>query len=180
MSRLRALAAAAAAGVALSGCANPDAPAPGLASEGTSGNAGEPPAPAPPRLPDQDPASLQATAEAAVERFAAVYTNWDYRTLAVEQHALASISVGAARLQARQAAVSARNQLLARAHVWSRGVILSVSRDRARPGWWVLVTREQTGGSGEYRSLPATLHVTLALAVAVNRGWAVSQWQPQS
>jgi hypothetical protein len=115
-----------------------------------------------------------------VERFAALYTNWDYRTLPADQRTLVAISVGAARLQARHAAASAGNRRLAKAHVWNRGEILGVTPDQARPGWSLVVTRELTGGSGEYASLPATYHIALALAVPVGGGWAVSQWQPQS
>jgi len=88
--------------------------------------------------------------------------------------------VGAARLQARRTAASARNRQLTQARVWNRSAILALAPDRDRPGWWVLVTREQTGGSGEYESLPATYHLTLALPVRVRGGWAVSEWQPQS
>jgi len=165
--------------IGLSGCANPDAPAAGIARQETPGNAGEPPAPPPPPLPVERPAGAQRTAEAAVERFASLYSNWNYRTLAADQRTLAAISVGTARLQARQSAASARNQLLAAAHVWNRGEILAATDDRARAGWWLVVTREQTAGSGEYRSLPRTYHVTLALAVPIDGRWAVSQWQPQ-
>jgi len=181
MSRILAIAAAALlVGLPSSGCANPDAPAAGIASRETQGGAGEPPAPAPPPPALERPAAAQRTAKSAVEQFAGLYTNWDYRSLAAAQRSLAAISVGAARLQARQAAASARTEQLVRGHVWNRGEILAVTRDRARADWWLVVTREQTGGSGEYESLPATYHVTLALAVGVGGGWAVSEWRPQS
>ena len=58
--------------------------------------------------------------------------------------------------------------------------MLGVSPDLARSGWWVLVTREQTAGSGEYEGLAASDHVTLVQLAAVNGGWAVTQWLPQS
>jgi hypothetical protein len=115
-----------------------------------------------------------------VERFAALYTNWDYRTLAANQRTLAAIAVGPARLQARRTAAGARNRQLTQARVWNRGVMIALAPYRDRPGWWVLVTSEQTGGSGEYASLPATRHLTFALAIRVRGGWAVSAWQPQS
>lgn len=44
----------------------------------------------------------------------------------------------------------------------------------------MLVTREQTAGSGEYEGLAASDHVTLVQLAAVNGGWAVTQWLPQS
>jgi len=168
------------AAVPLSGCANPDAPAAGVASQEGPGNVGEPPAPLPRSLPGEHPTAAQRTAKAAVERFASLYTNWDYRSLASDQRTLAAIAVGAARLQARQATVSARNKTLAQSHVWNRGETIAVTPDRAMAGWWLVVTRERTGGSGEYKALPPTYHVTLALAVTVDGGWAVSEWQPQT
>jgi len=166
--------------LAASGCANPDAPVAGRASQEKAANVGEPASP-PPRPPSSEHVTAtQSTAGAAVERFAAVYTNWDCRTLAADQRTLAAIAVGPARLQARQAAASARNQTLIADRVWNRGETLAVASDRARPGWWLIVTREQTGGEGEYAALPTTYHLTLARAVPVSGGWAVSEWQPQS
>lgn len=159
-----------------SGCANPDAP--GIASD-PAGSPGEPAAPAPPRPSDQAAASPQRSPSAAVEQFAVTYGNWSYRTLAAGQRRLAAIAVGGARLQALQAAAAGRIAVLARARVWNRCELLGVAPDRARRRWWILVTREQTGGRGEYEHLPPSLHVTLARPVRVRDGWAIEQWQPQ-
>jgi hypothetical protein len=178
--RVTLLTAALAALVVLPGCANPDAPAAGIATRETAGNAGEPPAPAPPPIASEHPAAAQPTAQAAVERFASLYMNWTYRTLADEQRALASAAVGEARRDALQAATAAHNPQLTRNRVWNRGEILAMAPDRARPGRWLIVTREETGGSAEYRALPASSHVIVALAVAAGGGWAIEQWQPQS
>jgi hypothetical protein len=180
MSRARALLTVVSVGVLLSGCANPDAPALDIHRREGAGSPGEPPAPPAPAPAAEHSAAPQSTAAQGVEKFTGLYTNWDYRTLAAHQRTLAAISVGAARLLARRTAASAEDRQVMRARVWNRGVILAVAPDRARPGWWVIVTREQTGGSGEYESLPPTSHVTLALAVRVRSGWAVSEWQPQS
>ena len=165
------------------GCSDPYAAKPGGAGTVASSvqNVGEPPAPA----PRQDGAGgvfdPQATPQGAIVRFAEVYANWSYLTLARDQALLASMSVGAARLAERQAAASTRaDRTLARARISNRGSVLSVSADLARHGWWVVVTREQTFGGGEYEGLAASDHVVLARAVRVHDRWAVSQWLAQS
>ncbi|MGO9490135.1 MAG: hypothetical protein ACLQBB_14060 [Solirubrobacteraceae bacterium] len=161
-----------------SGCANPDGPATGAVRE-TPGSPGEPAAPPSPPPAGQHPLAPAATPASAVERFALLYTDWDSNTLAEHQALLAAISVGTARLDARKAAASARAHALARERVRNEGQIVALAPDRARRGWWVVVTRERTGG-GEYEGLPPTLHVTLANTVPVPSGWAVSAWQPQT
>jgi hypothetical protein len=165
------------------GCSDPYAIKAGSVGTGASSvqNVGEPPAPA----PRQDGAGgvfdPQATPQAAIARFAEVYANWSYRSLARDQVLLASMSVGAARLAERQAAASTRaDGTLARARISNRGSLLSVSADLARAGWWVVVNREQTFGRGEeYEGLAASDHVVLVQVARVGDGWAVSQWLPQ-
>ena len=108
------------------GCSNPYAAKSGGAAAGASTvqNVGEPAAP----VPRQDGAAgvfePQATPRGSILRFARVYANWSYRSLAREQALLASMSVGAARLAERQAAASTRaDGTLARARVsgcWQR------------------------------------------------------------
>jgi hypothetical protein len=166
----------------LNGCSDPYAAKPRGAGTGASSvqNVGEPPVPA----PRQDGAGgvfdPQATPQAAIARFAQVYANWSYRSLARDQALLASMSVGAARLAERQAAASSRaDGTLARARISNRGSVLSVSADLASRGWWVVVTREQTFGGGEYEGLAASDHVMLAQVAHVGAGWAVSQWLAQ-
>jgi len=169
--------------LALTGCANPDAPSAGprTTSAASPQNAGEPPAPAPASPATQTPASVQPTPLAALTTFSRRYTNWTYRTLTSDQRMLAAMSVGAARLAERQAAASSEaDTTIARGRIWNSGQIVSVAPNVSRPGTWVIVTREQTGGSTQYEGLPAAYHVTLAQLASVPGGYAVSEWLPQS
>jgi len=170
------------AAVALAGCTNPDAPS---AVQGTSTlspqNTGEPPAPAPPTPALQAPAGVQPTPAKALAAFSGLYTNWTYRTLSSNQQRLAAMSVAAARLAEQQAAASSRaDTTITRGHIYNSGEILSIAPDVSRPGTWVIVTREQTGGDTQYEGLPATYHVTLAQLAHVPGGYAVSQWSPEN
>jgi hypothetical protein len=169
--------------VALGGCTNPDAPRASrtATTASTHGNAGEPSPTPPPSPASQAPFGVQTTPQRALAYFAQRYVNWTYRTLTANQHLLASMSVGAARLSEQQAAArSNQDTTLARGQVWNRGATISVSQNLAAPGMWVIVTREQTGGSTEYEGLPASYHVTLAQLAHVPGGYAVEQWLPQS
>lgn len=166
----------------LAGCSNPDAPTASTARPSSAaGSPGEPPPPRPAPTGSQRPADVQSTPRAALAVFAGAYINWTYRTLPTIQKHLAAISVGQARVTEKQAAASSTGDLpLQRGHVRNHGRIVSIARDRTRHGWWVIVTREQTGGSGEYEGLPAAYHVTLARPVHVKGGYAVEIWAPQS
>jgi hypothetical protein len=169
--------------LALVGCSNPDAPsaAPRTTSAASPQNAGEPPAPAPASVAVQAPASVQRTPLAALGAFSHLYTNWTFRTLSSDQRMLAAMSVGAARLAERQAAASSEaDTTIARGRIWNSGQIASVAPNVSRPGTWVIVTREQTGGSTQYEGLPASYHVTLARLARVSGGYAVSEWLPQN
>jgi hypothetical protein len=171
------------AAVALTGCTNPDAPgaAQTTASTAAAQNPGEPPAPAPPSPAAQAPADVQPTPSEALAAFSRLYTNWTYRTLGANQRTLAAMSVGSARLAEQQAAASSRaDTTIVRGQVWNSGQILAVAGDLARPGTWVVVTREQTGGGTQYEGLPAACHVTLAKLAHVGGGYAVELWLPQS
>ena len=168
--------------VALSGCTNPDAPS-SVQSTSTSSSPqspGELPAPAPPSAAGQSPANVQPTPEKALAAFASLYVNWTYRTLGTSQRTLAGMSVGAARLSERQAAASSQaDTTINRGHIFNRGQVVSIARERSRASTWVIVTREQTGGDSEYAGLQAAYHVTLAQLESVPGGYAVSQWLPQ-
>lgn len=167
----------------LVGCTNPDAPgvAPATSSSTTPQNAGEPQAPAPSSPASQAPVDVQLTPSAALAAFSRLYSNWTYRTLTSDQRRLAAMSVGATRLSEQQAAASSQaDTTIGRGHIWNSGQILSIARDDAQAGSWVIVTREQTGGETQYEGLPASYHVTLARLVVVPGGYAVSEWLPQS
>jgi hypothetical protein len=169
--------------VVLTGCTNPDLPS-SVSSSGSSvspQNPGEPAAPAPPSPGAQSAVAVQPTATQALAAFARLYVNWSYRTLSANQRALAGMSVGAARLSERQAAVSSQHDTtIARGQIWNRGEIVSVDRDLTAPGAWVIVTREQTGGNTQYEGLPESYHVTIAHLAIVAGGFAVQEWLPQS
>lgn len=166
----------------LAGCTNPDAErTQDSPSPSSPQNPGEPAAPAPASAQAQRPAAVQATAERALSAFAQLYVNWNYRTLSERQGTLARISVGPARLSERQAAArSASDSTLKRGHIYNSGQVVSIARERRSPGWWVIVTRERTGGGAQYAGLPTAYHVTRARLAAVGGGYAVEQWLPQS
>jgi hypothetical protein len=172
-----------AATLALTGCTNPDAPSTARSTQSSAsvGNPGEPAAPPPPSPSAQAPTDVRPTPAKALAAFAQLYVNWSYRTLSADQGTLAAISVGAARLSERQAAASSRGDTtIAAGHIWNSGEVISIARDLASAGAWVIVTRERTGGNTQYEGLPAAYHVTIAALANVPGGYAVSQWQPQS
>jgi hypothetical protein len=169
--------------VALAGCTNPDAPSAvqGSTQAASPQNPGEPPAPAPPTPAAQTPAGVQPTPAKALAAFSQLYTNWTYHTLSSNQRTLAAMSVAAARLAEQQAAASSRaDTTITRGHIYNHSQLISIAPDASRPGTWVIVTREQTGGDTQYEGLPATYHVTLAQLAYVPGGYAVSQWLPQN
>jgi len=179
--RLALLLAALLAAAAVAGCSNPDAPAASSPSTVSPANEGEPVAPPPASPASQASIGVQATPQQALVAFASRYVNWSSGTLAADQRHLAAMAVGPARLAERQAAASSQaDATLRRSRVWNHGQVISIAPDRARSGWWVIVTRERTGGSGEYEGLPAALHVTLARLARLAHGYAVERWSPQN
>jgi type IV secretory pathway VirB10-like protein len=144
-------------------------------------NPGELPAPPPPTPASQQPARLQSTPERAIAQFAALYTNWTWRTLAADQLTLARVSVGAARLSEQQAAAADdRDSEIARAHLYNQGQLVSIARSLTNVSQWVIVTREQTAGNSQYDGLQAAYHITLATVTHLPDGWAISAWLPQN
>jgi hypothetical protein len=126
------------------------------------------------------PAHPAASPQQAVERFASSYINWTWQSLASDQAALAASAVGEARASEEQARrQTARDAPLQRAEIYNRGVIVAVARlHGGQPDEWVIDTREQTGGNGEYAGLQTAFHITLAAVARVRGGWAVSAWRP--
>jgi hypothetical protein len=167
----------------LAGCHNPDAVDTSTPATSTRSpqNAGEPPAPPPPSSTAQTPIAVEPTPQKALEAFARLYINWTYRTLSTNQRTLAAMSVGPARLAERQAAASSQaDTTISRSRIYNTGQLVSIARDLSRADTWVLVTREQTGGSSEYEGLQATYHVTLAKLTTLPGGYAIEQWLPQT
>jgi len=124
----------------------------------------------------------QSTPQAALERYANLYINWQGSTVAARQRQLASISLGQARAQALQAAASAaRDPLLTRSQVANHGQLIALTPGAGvATGDWVLVSSEHTTGQGDYAGLPPTLHVTYAHVTHTPSGWVISQWTPQN
>jgi len=122
------------------------------------------------------------TPQAALARYATRYVNWTAQTATSVQRQLAAISLGQARAQALQAAASyAHDRALNASRVANHGSVISIAPGHgAAATWWVIVTQEQTTGTGDYTGLPATDHVTYAQLQHTRSGWIVSQWSPQN
>jgi hypothetical protein len=125
---------------------------------------------------------LAATPQLALERYATAYVNWRAAQLPEHETLLARMSVGPARLVAQQTAASASGAAaLAANQVANSGWILAIAPAQgADTGQWVVVTEEQTTGSGVYAGLPPAPHVTLATVTREDGGWVVSAWNPQT
>jgi hypothetical protein len=128
------------------------------------------------------PDAALASPQAALERYAQLYLNWNATNVVQVQRRLASISIGQARAQALQAAASAnRDPELANSRLANRGEVIAVSPGLASAGGrWVIVTSEQTTGQGDYQGLPPTQHIIYAQLTRTHAGYVVSQWAPQN
>jgi hypothetical protein len=120
--------------------------------------------------------------QAALARYAELYVNWTAAGVAANQRQLAAISLGQARAQALQAAASfARDPELTTSAVSNTGSVVAIATGQgAAAGLWVIVTREQTIGNGDYAGLPPTLHVIYVQLTRTTSGWVVTQWQPEN
>ena len=120
--------------------------------------------------------------QAALRRYALAYTNWNASSLPAHERALASLAIGAAQVADEQTAASqsGANELAAD-HVDNHGVVLATAPGAGPAhGQWVIVTLEQTTGTGPYAGLPASAHVTLARTARLGHRWAVIEWNPQT
>jgi len=124
----------------------------------------------------------QPTPQAALGRYARLYTNWNATNVDDVQRQLASISLDGARAQALQAATSYRNDTtLLASKVANAGTVISIAAGQGDArGRWVIVTSETTTGQGDYTGLPATVHVTYAQVSHQPTGWIVTAWSPQT
>lgn len=174
-----------AAAIAISGCGISDPLQDQLAEE-LAKTPNEAPGPTPPDRARTPVAEPSATPQLAVERFAVLYINWDYRTLAGIQRRLAASAVGeASAMNARAAARTPADYELRGGRVTNRGQIVALTDTRstqtgASERHLVLVTFEHTTGGRVYDELRPAYHVTLATARRVQGGWAVSRWEPQT
>jgi hypothetical protein len=126
-----------------------------------------------------EPASRVASSRASRRISIARRAPWE-SSIALSATSRLTFGVGPARLAEQQAAATSRaDSTITRARLSNHGQLLAVSPDLARHGWWILVTREQTTGGGEYEGLAASDHITLVQLAAVNGRWAVSLWLPQ-
>ncbi len=119
---------------------------------------------------------------AALRRYALAYTNWQAGTLVAHERQLAALAVGPARLAALQtaAALGGAGELVAH-QVQNTGAVLAIAPGQGSArGRWVVVTQEQTIGTGAYAGLPSSLHVTLARIIPAGGGWVVWGWWPGS
>jgi hypothetical protein len=124
----------------------------------------------------------RATPVAALERYAALYFNWNAATIIAHQRQLATISLGEARAQALQAVATASgDRLLAADHVANSGRLVSIAPGQGgAAGQWVLVISEHTTGQGDYAGLPPALHVIYAKLTRTAKGWVVTRWRAHS
>jgi hypothetical protein len=127
-------------------------------------------------------AGLAPSPTGALTRYALAYTNWRASQLSLRERQLAALSVGVARLSAEQIAAAQSGAAGLAAHdVANAGQVVAVAPGAGPDrGQWVVVTEEQTTGTGPYAGLPAGPHVTLARVVHLAGGWAVSAWDPIS
>jgi len=128
------------------------------------------------------PADLAPSPIVALTRYALAYTNWQASQLPARERQLAALSVGGARLSVEQTAAAQSGAAALAAHqVANVGQVVAIAPGEGPDrGQWVIVTEEQTTGTGPYAGLPAGPHVTLARVVHLAGGWAVSAWDPIS
>jgi hypothetical protein len=126
--------------------------------------------------------SVATSPQAALMRYALVYTNWQASSLDANERDLASMAIGDARLAAEQTAASdSGTAALAADHVRNTGAVLAITPGQGPAlGRWVIVTLERTTGTGSYAGLPPSIQVALARIAFLHSGWVVSEWMPQS
>lgn len=173
-------------GLATTGCEDPyarketpAAPGPRTAAVPTPGDTSRP-GPAAGRVP---PAAATAphSARAAATAFAERWVNWDWRSLAAQQRALARLARGDLRAQLRANATQARGDAsLDRDKPGSRGTIAAINlRARVGQAAGILVTRERTYTAGHADLGGRRYRVYVVRLVGGREGWGVSAWEPQ-
>ena len=172
--------------LALAGCEDPyandrarPAPAPTKRSAATPGGVARPGPPwgPPPPTADGPSASPRQTAQS----FATRWANWDWRSAARQQRALARLATGDLARQLRASATGARiDASLARDKPGSRGTVAAVdlkTSDTQAAG--IVVTREQTYTDGRANLGGRRYRVYLIRLTREPNGWGVRAWEPQ-
>lgn len=121
------------------------------------------------------------SAGATAKAFALRWVNWDWRSVAAQQRALARLAARslAAELQASARATRA-DASLRRDTPSMRGSVAAINlRARGRRATGLVVTREQTYTAGRADLGGRRYRIYHIELVASPRGWQVSAWQPQ-
>lgn len=172
--------------LASTGCEDPyareetrSAPGPRTVAVPTPGDTSRP-GPAAGPVP---PAATTAphSAQAAATAFAARWVNWDWRSVAAQQRALARLAGSDLRAQLRANATQARGDAsLERDKPGSRGTIAAINiRARAGRAEGIVVTRERTYTAGHADLGGRRYRVYVVRLVDGREGWGVSAWEPQ-
>lgn len=173
-------------GLAITGCEDPyaterarSAPQRSSAAVLTPGDTTRP-GPAAGPIP---PAAATAvpSARAAARLFAERWVNWDWRSVATQQRAVAGLARGDLRGQLRANARQARGDAsLERDKPGGRGTVAAISlRYISATAAGIVVTREQTYTAG-HADLGGRRYRVYVVRLARGRGgWGVSAWEPQ-
>jgi hypothetical protein len=172
--------------IAGSGCRDPYSSQPALSSpsprgkrEATPGDTSRPG----PRIPSLAPDTARGSRSPlrAARSFAARWVNWDWRTVAEQQRALARLATGPLARRLRANAGSARiDASLARDKPGSRGAVAAIDlRAAGDQASGVVVTREQSYTGGRADLGGRRYRVYLIRLSRERNGWAVSAWEPQ-
>jgi hypothetical protein len=184
MTATRTLAAIALVACIATGCADPYEQKPPSNVRGDA-SADASPAATPGRSARPIPPARRPTpgrsARVTARRFATRWVNWDWRSAAAQQRALARLATGALAAQLRASARATRaNESLRRDTPGMRGAVAAINlRTRAGHARGLIVTREQTYTAGRADLGGRRYHVYLIELVASARGWEVTAWQPQ-
>ncbi len=139
---------------------------------------------APAHAPVQTTGRAQASAVAAIRRFATAYINWNARTIAADMSALAARSIDQARSAVQLAAAdTAQDYELRRGGIANRGTVEAIAPLPGGHNRYVVVTLERTTASNTsaYQGLRPAWHVALATVAHLTPvGWVVSGWQPEN
>jgi hypothetical protein len=136
-----------------------------------------------PAAPATTPAVAQRSraARSAARSFATRWINWDWRTAASQQRALAKLATGALARILRANASSARiDATLARDKPGSRGTVTAIELKRTQAGAaGIVVTHEQTYTGGHADLGGQRYHVYLVQLHRAPHAWEVRRWAPQ-